>query len=188
MSKSLRAHLLIAGRRLRDPNFFQSVVLILEHNAEGAMGVVLNSPTRTTVVDALESYANIEDRGDLIYRGGPVETQALFVLHGFSDLESGDNQVLPGLFLGAGPDDFRSILNRIAGDSSQSRFRMFLGCAGWGPRQLEGELRRKDWMVLPARLDHVFPRDIYSLWSDAVAEYQRLNPVLPGGASRSQWN
>ncbi|HBH52121.1 MAG TPA: YqgE/AlgH family protein [Planctomycetaceae bacterium] len=188
MPKSLRSHLLIAGRRLRDPNFYQSVVLILEHNTEGAMGVVLNSPTRTTVVEALESYANLEDRGDLIFKGGPVETQALFVLHGLSDLSTGDNEVLSGLFLGAGPDDFRNILNRLSGESNKARFRMFLGCAGWGPRQLEGELRRKDWMVIPARPDHVFPNDVYSLWDDAVGEYQRLNPVLPGGASRSQWN
>jgi putative transcriptional regulator len=188
MPKSLRSHLLIAGRRLRDPNFFQSVVLVLEHNQEGAMGVVLNSPTRNTVVDVLASYVEMPDRGDLIYRGGPVELQALFVLHSLEALRSEDNEVLPGLFLGAGPDDFRSILDHIAEDQDHVRFRMFLGCAGWGPRQLDRELRRQDWMVLPARLDHVFTPDVYSLWEGTVHEYQELNPAIPGGIANPQWN
>lgn len=188
MPKSLRSHLLIAGRRLRDPNFFQSVVLVLEHNQEGAMGVVLNCPTRNKVVEVLSAYVDLPDRGDLIHRGGPVELQALFVLHSLDVLRTEENEVLPGLFLGAGPDDFRSILDHLAEDNDQVRFRMFLGCAGWGPRQLDRELRRQDWMVLPARLDHVFTSDVYSLWDRTVHEYQELNPAIPGGISNPQWN
>ena len=139
-------------------------------------------------MDVLSSYVELPDRGDLIHRGGPVELQALFVLHSFDALRSEDNEVLPGLFLGAGPDDFRAILDQLADDQDTVRFRMFLGCAGWGPRQLDRELRRQDWMVLPARLEHVFSSDVYSLWERAVDEYQQLNPAIPGGTSNPQWN
>ncbi|MCY2967355.1 MAG: YqgE/AlgH family protein [Planctomycetota bacterium] len=188
MPRSLRGHMLIAGRRLRDTNFFRSVVLMVEHNAEGAMGVVLNQPTEITVSSALESVAEMPETGELVYLGGPVERQALFIIHNAADLQSDNNEILDGVYLGAGPDDFETIVRRVALGESPLRYRMFFGCAGWGPRQLEGELKRNDWMVLPARSEHIFPEDPYTLWDDVAAEYQKLHPPVKGIPTDPRWN
>src|SRR5690606_22251167 len=81
MSGSLRGHFLIASQRLRDPNFFRTAVLILEHNAQGAMGLIVNRPTPVSVADALEPHFSLEHCEAKVFQGGPVEPSALFIIH-----------------------------------------------------------------------------------------------------------
>ena len=188
MPDSLRGQFLIAGRSLRDPNFFQSVVLIVEHGEGGAMGVVVNRPSGVTVAQALKNHFELPESGDMVYMGRPVERNALFILHNAADLDGSDKPVLDGVFVGSSPDTFESIVKRLAASSEDLRFRVYFGCAGWAPDQLEGELARNDWLVFPGAVEYVFHADPYAVWNQVVTEYNRANPLVPGVTGRPELN
>ncbi|MCA9112826.1 MAG: YqgE/AlgH family protein, partial [Planctomycetaceae bacterium] len=112
MVDSLRGHFLIAGPRLRDTNFFKSVVLIFEHNDEGAMGVVINRPSSICVAHALGAHFKLPQTDDVVYVGGPVEPNALFIVHGTDELSEGETPILPGLYIGTNADVFRDVVEQ----------------------------------------------------------------------------
>ncbi|HLJ10334.1 MAG TPA: YqgE/AlgH family protein [Planctomycetaceae bacterium] len=180
MPDSLRGTFLIAGRNLRDPNFFKSVVLIVEHGDTGAMGVVINHPSGVTIAEALKSNFELPETGEIAYFGGPVERNAMFILHNAADLDSSETPVLDGVFVGGSPEAFKSVVERVLEGESELKFRVYFGCAGWAPEQLEGELARSDWLVCPAVADYVFHPNPYEVWNLAVADYNKANPLLPG--------
>lgn len=188
MPESLRGKFLIAGRTLRDPNFFQSVVLIVEHGEGGAMGVVINRPTEITVAQALKSHFELPETGELVYVGGPVEKNALFILHNAGDLDGTETPVLEEVYVGSSPATLETVVKRSAEGDDELKFRMYFGCAGWGPDQLEGELSRNDWLVLPAAVDYVFHPRPYDVWELVVADWNRANPLLPGVTGNPELN
>jgi putative transcriptional regulator len=179
MADSLRGQFLIAGKNLRDPIFFQSVVLIVEHGEGGTMGVVINRPSGVTVAEALKNHFELDENGAMVYVGGPVERNALFILHNAGDLDTSEKPVLDGLFVGSSPETFENIVSRAAEGNDDLKFRVYFGCAGWSPDQLEGELARNDWLVCPAELKYVFHPEPYDVWKLMLGEYARANPILP---------
>src|SRR5581483_3256887 len=160
--ESARGQLLIAGPTLLDPNFWRTVVLIVEHTDDGALGLVLNRPAETTVADAVPQLEELLDPDQPIFLGGPVAPSSVIVLARFDDpgdaalLAFGDVGVL-----GAGV----SIEEPVAGVREG---RAFIGHAGWGPGQLDGELERGDWILEPARLEDAFSGEARSLWSEVL--------------------
>jgi putative transcriptional regulator len=146
---SLQGQLLIASEELLDPNFRQTVVLLVQHSEDGAMGVVLNRPSTTSIEDAWEKITGspCETEG-LMHIGGPCEG-ALSVLH--TEGEWADIEVLDGLYFTASKDSIEELVQIADGEK-----RFFVGYAGWGPGQLEGELGRGDWALVPARSSFVF--------------------------------
>lgn len=160
--ESARGQLLIAGPGLLDPNFWRTVVLIVEHNEEGALGLVLNRPSETSVGEAVPQLEELLDLGDQLYIGGPVQPSAVIVLAQFED--PGDAALLAfddvGV-LGTGG----SLEEPVAG---VRRGRAFVGHAGWGPGQLEGELERGDWILEPAKLRDAFSSVPQELWSEVL--------------------
>jgi putative transcriptional regulator len=188
MSETLRGQLLIAGRSLRDPNFYQTVVLIVGHGAEGAMGVVVNRPSGLTVAQALEKHFELPETGEMVHVGGPVERNALFVLHNAADLGGDETPIIDGLYVGNSPETFEQVVERASAPESELKFRVYFGCAGWAPDQLEGELGRNDWLVLPATTDYVFHPEPYAVWDLALAEYRKSNPLVRGMDGRPDLN
>ncbi len=187
MFHSLRGHFLIAGCRLRDPNFFKTAVLIVEHNEEGAMGLVVNRPSSVSVANALAAHFNLPDNGDLVYLGGPVEPEALFVLHGSAECDDGERPVVEGLYIGTSTE----IFERVVQSSMQAEdlaFRVFSGCAGWGPGQLDGELARGDWFTLAATAELVLHEDPYSLWDLLLRKVYESNRLVPHFSQHPEWN
>jgi putative transcriptional regulator len=159
---SARGKLLIAGPSLLDPNFWRTVVLVIEHSSEGALGLVLNRPSETTVGEAVPQLEELVDLGERLFIGGPVQPSSVIVLGEFEDptdaalLAFGDVGVLG---TGASPDD--AAVGLRSG-------RAFLGHAGWGPSQLEGEIERGDWILEPAQLPDAFTGDAPGLWSSVL--------------------
>jgi putative transcriptional regulator len=188
MSESLRGHFLIAGKRLRDTNFFKTVVLIVEHGAEGAMGVVVNRPSCVTVAHALAEHFNLPPTDDVVYVGGPVEPSALFILHTAADVDAAEQPILPGIYVGSSAQAFEAVVRAAAEGDPTASFRIYSGCAGWAPGQLEGEIARGDWYILPATPELVFHEDPYQVWDDALARYLELHPTVPALPQRSEWN
>jgi putative transcriptional regulator len=159
---SLRGRLLIASPALADPNFARAVVLITEHNAEGAMGVVLNRPSETAVDDVAPELAPIAG-AEPVFIGGPVQPQALVVLAEFSDLAAAAWIVAADVGFVSADAERDSLEDAIR------RGRVYAGYSGWGSGQLESEVSEDAWIVespLPAEL---FPDDPGALWRDVLA-------------------
>ena len=179
MSKSLRGQFLIACPRLRDCNFYKTVVLVVEHNKDGAMGVIVNRPSSVTVAHALSEHFKLPETDDLVYVGGPVEPSALFILHNESELDEEETAVVPGLYVGSSAGSFERVICAAAHGDLDLDFRIFSGCAGWGSGQLEGELARGDWYTQPATAETIFYGDPYELWDDLVQKVHESNRILP---------
>ena len=162
MEDSLRGKLLIASPTLVDPNFARTVVFMTEHNAEGAMGIVLNRPSDTSIASAVPELAEIAG-GEPIYVGGPVQSEALVLLAEFANLEAAAWIVVADVGLASADVD----LDELAG--SVRRGRVYAGYSGWGPGQLEAEMEVDSWIVEPPLPTELFPGDPATLWSDVLA-------------------
>ena len=158
---SLKGQLLIAVPALLDPNFRRTVVLVGEHNEEGALGLVLNRPSDTTVEEALPELAVLVDGEDQVHVGGPVQPSAIVIVAEFSDPERAGALVFESVgFLPAEVDP------DALGELPQAR--VFAGYAGWGPGQLDGELEEGSWIVEPAIATDVFTVEPDELWSEVL--------------------
>jgi putative transcriptional regulator len=159
---SVRGQLLIAGPPLLDPNFWRTVVLVVEHSEEGALGLVLNRPSETMVAEAVEELGELVGDDERLFIGGPVQPSAVIVLAQFEDpgeaaLTAFDDVGVLGT--GSGPEHL-SVGVRQA--------RAFVGHAGWGPGQLDTELERDDWILESSTLQDAFTADPAELWSSVL--------------------
>ena len=160
MAESLRGKLILASPVLRDPNFARTVVLIAEHNDDGAMGLVLNRPASSTVGEAVPDLSWLAGEEEPVYVGGPVAETAVIVLAEFERPELAGALVEGDLgFIGADADDAERL------DGAIRRARVFAGHAGWGPGQLEGELDEEAWIVEPPLRDEIFTSEPEDLWA-----------------------
>ena len=158
---STRGQLLIAGPTLGDPNFWRTVVLIVEHTTEGALGLVLNRPSETTVGDAVPQLVELVDPDEDLLVGGPVQQSSVIVLAEFDD--PGEAALIAFEDIGilrTGPDTPPPPGIRAT--------RAFVGHAGWGPGQLDGELERGDWILEPARRSDAFTTEPLELWPSVL--------------------
>jgi putative transcriptional regulator len=182
MPKSLTGQFLVSAKHLRDPNFYRSVVLMVEHNQTGAMGLVINHPSQVTVARALEGHFELPDTGDVVFKGGPVEKAALFILHNSEEFDGNESAVVPGLYVGNSASVFEEIVLSVSAGHNQLKFRIFAGCAGWAPNQLEGEISRGDWLTIPATTEIIFHEDPYAIWGlmcQQVAQQGGYLPTIP---------
>ena len=155
MEGSLRAHLLVAAPSLFD-YFRRTVVLVIEHSEEGAMGVVLNRTSETTVVEAVPTLADHAGEDDVVHVGGPVAPDAVVALGEFEDLDEAGSAVIGDL----------GVIDPERPDPVLRRLRVYAGYAGWSAGQLEDEIEQGAWIVESADPDDPF-RD-GDLWADAL--------------------
>ena len=163
MLDSLKGKLLIASPSIYDGNFRQTVVLIAEHNDEGAMGVVLNRPSETSIGEAAPQLAGVTDADDPVYVGGPVQPSSVIVLAEFQDPDEAALTILGDIgFVGVGSE-----LDEVG--EHVRRARVFAGHSGWAPEQLEAEMERDDWIVEEPARDDIFSDDAGELWQQVLA-------------------
>ena len=151
MRRYLAGRLLVAAPTLIDPNFYRTVVLMLQHDEEGAVGVVLNRPSDEEVAAHLPDWSGALAVPPVVFVGGPVQPE---VAIGLVDTE-GESSVLGGV----------GVADLAAGPPDGVRARIFSGYAGWGPGQLEAELDERAWIVVEADQGDVFDSDPERLWS-----------------------
>jgi putative transcriptional regulator len=162
-SESTKGQLLIAGPTLADPNFWRTVILVVDHSGDGALGLVLNRPSDTTVGEAVPQLSDVAGPAEDVMIGGPVQPSSVIVLAEFEDPEEAAlisfDQI--GVLASGTP------LDEIgAGISS---VRVFAGHAGWGPGQLDDELERGDWFLEPATYDDAFSSEPRELWKSVLS-------------------
>ncbi|CAA9368088.1 MAG: UPF0301 protein YqgE [uncultured Nocardioidaceae bacterium] len=154
--------LLVATPSLVDPNFANAVVLLLDHDGDGSLGVVLNRPSAITVASVLPDWAASVDPPEVLFEGGPVSTDAALAVALVPDA-------------GADPIGFRRLFDRtgiIDLDTPPevlapaiTRMRVFAGYSGWGSGQLESEIEEGSWYVVDATAHDIFDDDPGGLWS-----------------------
>ena len=147
----LKGQLLLDSGLLRGSFFQRTVVLICQHDAEGAFGLVLNRATGSNVGDLIVADLPPSLKGCPLYVGGPVQPSALSFLH--TDAFIPDANVLPNLSLGHSLDGLAEIGESF---SPTRKLKMFAGYAGWSAGQLEDEMKRDAWLTHPASLELVF--------------------------------
>ena len=158
---SLKGQLLIATPELLSPLFTQSVILMVDHNEEGAMGLIVNRPTEATASDLAGKILDEDFTWDKpLHLGGPV-SGPLMILH--TDPELADREVIPGVFLTMDAEKAEGLLTSKVEPSM-----LLVNYAGWGPGQLEGEFGWDSWLTLPATTDHVFGMGPENLWETVV--------------------
>jgi putative transcriptional regulator len=157
--------LLVATPVLLDPNFTDSVVLMLDVNEQGALGVVLNRPTGLAVGDVLAGWSELVAEPDVLFEGGPVSTDGALAVA----LRATDGEVGPG---------FREVVDRLAlldldtpselVAEDLDGLRIFAGYAGWAAGQLDDEIAEGHWYVVPGAASDVFRLDTATLWRDVM--------------------
>jgi putative transcriptional regulator len=158
--ETLTGRLLVATPALADPNFLRTVVLILDHDNDGALGVVVNRPTEVAVTDILPMWEPVVTSPDVVFQGGPVSLDSAL---GLVAVPPGDEPIgVRRLYNGFGLVDLDTPPEVVQGGVLQMR--IFAGYAGWSPEQLEQEIADGAWYVVDAETDDPFAPDPAELW------------------------
>ncbi len=166
--ESLAGQLLVASPEMRDPRFRQTVIYMVRHDAQGAMGLVLNRPVAQVPLAKVLERLGVADpgaRGDIrVHYGGPVEPARGFVLHTEEYAGAGTVVVGGGIAITENP----AIFGAIAAGAGPRRSRLALGYAGWRSGQLEGEIEQGAWVFVPADEALLFDEQDDTKWQRAL--------------------
>ena len=170
---SLAGQLLIAAPTIGDPRFAHTVILMVRHDNEGALGIVINRPVGERSIAALleaTGHDDVDVAGIVhIFAGGPVQPELGFVIHSAEYRRAETVDVDGRVAMTAS----RQVLLDIGHSQGPEKSLFALGYAGWGPGQLEGELARHNWFTTPEEPKLVFDDDRGNLWEDAMARRTR---------------
>ncbi len=160
MSFSLTGQLLVSRPILKDPNFDGTITLLLEHSADGAIGVILNRPSELTIAETFAPWSSHVSEPSVVFAGGPVERSALVALGATPDA---DGDLVFGLhsvdFAEQAPEEALGNIDRL---------RVFGGYAGWSGGQLEGEIANDAWWVVDGFVGDLFTDRPDRLWADVL--------------------
>jgi putative transcriptional regulator len=180
---SLQGQLLLDGGKLHGSFFHRSVVLICQHDTQGAFGLMLNRPGGSKVGEALVANLATGIKDQMLYIGGPVQPATLSFLH--SDDFVPQANVMPNLNLG---HSIETLVDLTESCSSTVKLRLFAGYAGWSPGQLEQEMARHDWLVHPASLELIFRPNPEKLWQDILRQKKGKLSWLADAPEDLSWN
>jgi putative transcriptional regulator len=153
--------LLVASRTLVDPDFAETVILLVRSDADGVVGLVLNRRTSIPLSQALQQLEAAKDRSDTVYLGGPVGTPAVFaLLRSTAKLDEAE-QVFSGVYWIASKNSFEKA---ISGRPDPDIFHVYVGYAGWSTDQLRLEIAQGSWFIFQGDAPTVFDSDPHSLW------------------------
>lgn len=174
-----RGMLLIASRRLADPNFAESVVLLLEYDAKGALGLIVNRPTAMRLTDLLPDLEELKERADIVYQGGPVSKNRIVLLMRSEQHPRDAGRVFADTYVSASMETLKQAVS-ISRDGGV--FHAYVGYAGWGAGQLDEEVSRGDWRVSPADEAIIFDQAAERIWPELIKKNsgQWVRESFPG--------
>jgi putative transcriptional regulator len=158
--------LLVATAALLDPNFARSVVLLLDHDEDGSLGVVLNRPSPVPVRSVLPAWGSSAGEPSVLFEGGPVSPDAALAVACVPDLEDSEPLGFRRLFGTVGIVDLDTPTEVLA--PAVTDLRIFAGYAGWGASQLEAEIEEGSWVVVDSTVHDVFSGTPATLWSEVL--------------------
>ncbi len=170
---------LVASRRLQDPNFKETVVLLVEYGLNGAMGLVINRPSAVKLVTVFPDIKELKQRKDTIYVGGPVAVNQMLMLIRSSQVPEESKEITQEVYISSSGKVLERLMKSTANDE---KFRLFAGYAGWAPNQLDFERTRGDWHVLKADAETVFAQKPLEIWQDLIhrvsVKWVRLENII----------
>ena len=180
----LGGHFLISDITLMDPNFHKSVVLMITHDDAGAFGLVVNRPSKFTAGEVIDGMEDVPAASIPVYVGGPVQQEFLFILHAAfpgASSDAGKEQPVEGVVFEPATEPLVEYLReRWSALPVEDRpaVRLYAGYSGWGPGQLEGELKSDAWVVVKATPDIIFNPNPEEGWADAFARKGPLYRII----------
>jgi putative transcriptional regulator len=160
-----KGRFLVASRSLGDANFAQTVILLVDYHSRGSTGLIINQPTEVRLAKVLPDMAGLQQRPDTVFLGGPVERNRMTLLIRSSRALTDAQQVLADIHVSSS----RALLERLVDKPNAGEaFRVYAGYAGWAPGQLEQEVSRGDWHVLPADVETVFDKAPADIWPELI--------------------
>jgi putative transcriptional regulator len=156
---------LIAQPQAGGPYFYESVVLLLDYEPEGAVGLIVNRPTDIELTRLLPDIEALQGRSDRAFFGGPVERERMMVLYRAGEAPPDARQIVGEIYASG---SFGTLRQAIESGTPPSRLRAYVGYAGWGMGQLQGEVARGDWLIAPAEADAVFEMDPDEVWREFI--------------------
>lgn len=162
---------LIASRDLRDPNFSETVVLLVDYERGGAMGLIINRPTEVKLAEAFPDMTGVQGRSDRVYIGGPVARGHMLLLIQSDTPPEESRHVFENVYVSSS----RAGLERmIDGAKPGERFRVYAGYAGWAPGQLDQEIFRGNWHLLQADAETIFEKASSDIWPELINRSEML--------------
>ena len=163
-----KGRFLVASHSLADPNFSETVVLLLAYEPTGAMGVVINRPADVRLGAVLRDVEELRDRPDPVYLGGPVAGNLLLVLIRAARQPESSEAIFEGVYVSGSRAALRKALSKAG---KRNRVRGYAGHAGWGPGQLDREIARGDWHVTAADAATVFDMTASAIWPKLIQRF-----------------
>ena len=171
-AKPLTTILLVARAELPDPNFKDSVVLVMNNIGPAPAGVIINRPTTIAVSRLFSDLERLAQLDDKLYFGGPVDISSVSFLFRAETPPEHATEVLGGVYFSTNRELLRKLLGR---EKPMEGLRIFIGYSGWSPGQLEAEIARGDWTLAPAEAGVIF---------DRKSEHPWPGPQAPGAVHR----
>lgn len=168
---------LVASRGLDDPRFSETVVLILSHDLDGAIGIIINRPSQVKLSEIFPEVKGLARNPGVVYFGGPVELEKVFLMvRGLTagQQKAKNQKIFDGVYLTSD----KSMLQGHQKSGAHTKFRAYAGYAGWAPGQLENEIERGDWYVMPARAEAIFDQPADGIWPDLIEKAEKRLQVL----------
>ena len=159
--KLKRGVYLVASRKLLDPNFVQTVILLIEYNSQGAVGLIINRETDVRLRKVLPEIGVLRRSKDTVFVGGPVGVDQLLILVRTDSSPKDAYRIMDELYVISSLEVLEHLLKQKGEDVA---FRAYAGYAGWAPGQLDSEVARGDWYVVAADLETVFSQEPESVW------------------------
>jgi putative transcriptional regulator len=162
---------LIAESKLYDPHFSRSVILILMYEKEGALGLIINRSTDIPLEQALPRLKGAERLSSPVYYGGPVGRNHVTALLRTDKLPEGVKKVFDNIYV---TENMRPLIEVIQGPDPEKNVRIYSGYAGWGPGQLDGEVARRDWIIVTADPDIIFSENPSGAWEELYKRGKKI--------------
>jgi len=156
---------LVADRRLMDPNFRETVVLLIRYGPDGAIGLVINRPVELKLSTVLPDIKELDRSKETLYLGGPVEPARVLLLVRSAKPPEASMPVFGDVFLSSSQKVLQGLIKKPV---KEERFRIYAGYAGWAPKQLESEFDRGHWHVLNADTETLFDKKSSEIWQELI--------------------
>jgi putative transcriptional regulator len=158
-----KGRFLVAARELKDPNFSESVVLLIDYNRNGALGLVINRTTEVRLSMMFPEMEGFRQSTDNLFIGGPVAADHLMLLIRSGDQPEDSFRVFEDIYITSS----QAVFQKMA-EEKRWKFRVYAGHAGWAPGQLDQEVSRGDWHILPADAETIFEKVPSGIWPELI--------------------
>jgi putative transcriptional regulator len=170
-----KGQFLIASKDIKDPRFFETVVLLIDYNRRGAIGLIINRPTDFNLSHVLPNSKGLHKREDMLYFGGPVAMNHKQLLIRTKSNPEESHHVFDDVYI---MPDLSAIEEMIGDEDEEKRFRVYAGYAGWAPGQLEREVSRGGWHVLRADAKTIFDKVSSEIWPELIRHFDVINITI----------